>query len=364
MARQRARELGVPCGHLTPGKYNAITDVEGVRVGHVTLHDGDICSGVTAVLPHEGNLFQEKVVAASHVLNGFGKTLGLAQINELGQLETPILLTSTLSAPKVADALISWMLASDSTITSLNPVVGECNDSYLNDIRARPVLVEHVFAALDSATTGMVAEGAVGGGVGMTAYGYKGGIGTSSRVLDTDLGGFTVGMLVMANFGSLRDLRIAGVPVGSILLGKKDSSSGSTADSSTGDGSIMMVLATDAPLSSRQLLRLAKRAPLGLARTGTAASHGSGDFVLAFSTAERIPNIKPDGIFARPVMRLYEDGRILTALFSAVVEATEEAIYNALFMAETTTGFQGRRREALPIPEVLQVLRDCSQLVD
>ena len=366
MTRKRARELGIPCGVMDPGEYNAITDVAGVRVGHVTRRESEICSGVTAILPHGGNLFQEKVVAAAHVLNGFGKTLGLAQIGELGQLETPILLTSTLSAPKAADALISWMLALDDTITSLNPVVGECNDSFLNNIRQRAIDETDVFMALDSSTGGHVSEGAVGGGSGMTAFGYKGGIGTSSRVLPGDLGGFTVGMLVMANFGGPQDLLIAGVPVGRMLqqCHNEENSSNARNEVNSGDGSIMMIMATDAPLSSRQLLRLAKRAPLGLARTGSTASHGSGDFVLAFTTAERIPHQKPGAELFRPVMRLYEDSQVLTALFTAAIEATEEAIYNALCMAETTRGYQNHIREALPLGEVRAILSKHKRLIE
>lgn len=355
MFRKRARELGIPCGRMVPGPFNAITDVRGVMVGHYTLTDSDTRTGVTAILPHDGNLFQEKVPAAVQVVNGFGKSLGLAQIAELGQMETPILLTSTLSAPKAADALISWMIERDSSISSLNPVVGECNDSYLNDIQARAIQAEHVFAALNSAASGPVAEGAVGGGTGMTAFGFKGGVGTASRVVAAEMGGYTVGMFVMANFGAPRDLLIAGVPVGELLQNQRE-------EGNLGDGSIMMILATDAPLSSRQLGRLAKRVPFGLARTGSVASHGSGDFVIAFSTAERIPHKRPDGEAARSVQRLYEDGALLSALFSATVEATEEAIYNALCMAETTVGYQGHIREALPLEAVQEILRQHKRL--
>lgn len=356
MAKQRARELGVICGRMTPGCFNAITDVPGVKVGHTTLSDRGIQTGVTAIVPHSGNMFQEKLVASAHVINGFGKSIGLAQITELGQLETPILLTGTLSAAKTADALISWMLCRDSSITSLNPVVGECNDSYLSDIRSRPIQEEHVFSALERASEGVVAEGAVGAGRGMTAFGFKGGIGTASRCLDAAQGGFTVGMLVLANFGSPSELLISGVPVGQMLQQNRDPGN------NLGDGSIMMILACDAPLSSRQLSRLARRAAFGLARTGSVASHGSGDFVLAFSTAERLPAKRPEGVFTRMAPRLYEDGALLTPLFQAVAEATEEAILNALFAAETTVGYQDHARQALPVPDVLEILRQHHRL--
>jgi len=350
---------------MQPGRYNALTDVPGVLVGHYTLTTGESRTGVTAIRPLNANHYTHKVTAAAHVLNGFGKTIGIPQIEELGELETPILLTSTLAVPKAADALISWMLTRcDSSITSLNPVVGECNDSYLCNIAARPLQEEHVFAALDSASTGAVAEGAVGGGAGMTAFGFKGGIGTASRVLTPEQGGYTVAMLVMANFGASRDLLIAGVPVGQIIANRRLQEAPATTrldDNANGDGSIMMILATDAPLNSRQLLRLAKRAPMGLARTGSVASHGSGDFVLAFSTGSYIPRQRsPYAGTQRLVPTLYEDA--ITPLFSGVVESTEEAIYNALFMAETTTGYQGHTREALPVEEVLSILKDHNRL--
>jgi len=356
MNRMRARQVGIPCGKIAPGPHNAITDVVGVRVGHYTLTDCETRTGVTAILPHGGNIFREKVVATAYVVNGFGKAIGLSQINELGQLETPILLTSTLAAPKAADALISWMVARDADITSINPVVGECNDSFLNDIQKRALQPEHVWHALDSASDGPVAEGAVGGGAGMTAFGYKGGIGTASRKLPDELGGYTVGMLVMANFGAQADLLIAGIPVGQELIAQAD-------ETDLGDGSIMMVLAVDAPLSSRQLGRLARRVPFGLARTGSVASHGSGDFVLAFSAAERMNAEATDGL-ERHVKRIAEDGKLLTTLFGAVVEATEEAIYNALCMAETTVGYQGHQREALPLDAVRSILQKYHRLSD
>ena len=355
MDRMRARQAGIPCGKMMPGPLNAITDVAGVRVGHYTLDGSDTRTGVTAILPHGGNMFRDKLVAHAYVVNGFGKAIGLSQINELGQLETPILLTSTLSAPKAADALITWMVERDADISSLNPVVGECNDSFLNDIQKRALQPEHVWHALNTASDGPVLEGAVGGGAGMTAFGYKGGIGTASRKLPDELGGYTVGMLVMANFGAQADLLIAGIPVGQELIDAPD-------DADLGDGSIMMVLAVDAPVSSRQLGRLARRVPFGLARTGSVASHGSGDFVLAFSTAERIGTTSTEEEIERTVKRVPEDGKLLTTLFGAVVEATEEAIYNALCMAETTVGFQGHRRDALPLDAVRAILRKHHRL--
>ena len=362
MLRKRARSLGIPCGYLNTGKNNAITDVPGVKVGHYTLSGEGINTGVTAILPHDGNLFQEKVVAATHVLNGFGKSIGLTQINELGQLETPILLTSTLSAPKAADALISWMLLQDDSITSLNPVVGECNDSYLNDIRGRHVQAEHVFAALDNACDGAVQEGDVGGGTGMAAFGFKGGIGTASRVLVDSMEPYTIGVLVMANFGTTKELLMAGIPVGRLIIEEQKKQS-DLSTSRLSDGSIMMILATDAPLSHRQLQRVAKRCALGLARTGSVASHGSGDFIIAFQTADRINAKRDTQKTTRIVERLYEDGALLTPLFEAAVEASEEAIYNAICMANTRFGLNGHVRYALPLELTLEILRQHNRLI-
>ena len=363
--RPRARDLGIVVGILPPGKNNAITDVSGVRVGHSTLIRGDdVRTGVTAVIPHPGNLFQEKVPAAIFVGNGFGKLMGSTQVEELGELETPILLTGTLNVPKVADALIDWMLAlpSNEQVRSINPLVAETNDGFLNDIRGRHVGREEVFAALRSAGEGAVEEGSVGAGTGTVAFGFKGGIGTSSRVLPQTLGGYTVGVLVQTNFGGV--LTINGAPVG-IELGKyylKEQLEGRRIGSNPpreyqvtdkADGSIIMVVATDAPLDSRNLKRLAARAMAGLARTGSPSTNGSGDYVIAFSTAtqnrvrasENIRNIRVLG------------NEATSPLFEAVVEATEEAIYNSLFRAKTITGRGGQKVEALPIEKTVEILK-------
>jgi len=360
--RPRARDVGISFGFLPTGANNAITDVAGVKVGHCTLIHGEgarqpgvgpIRTGVTAIFPHDGDLFEDKVAAVVHVINGYGKAMGIAQIQELGTLETPILLTNTLNVGKVADALIDWMVERNPKIMSLNTMVGECNDSSLNDIQGRHVRKEHVYAALNGAESGSVAEGVVGGGTGMSCLGFKGGIGTASRVLPPEMGGFTVGILVMANFGRRQDLLISGVPVGKELIKWPETDH-------PGDGSIMMILATDAPLSTRQLTRVAKRCAFGLSRTGSVASHGSGDFVVAFSTTNRQPNRSEQ--LVRTVQRLSEDGRALTNLFDATVEATEEAIINALFAAETTIGCDGTTRYGLPIDETLAILKRYNRL--
>jgi len=357
--RARARDLGVAVGVLEPGAYNAITDVAGVRVGHTTVVEApNVRTGVTAILPHAGNPYLSRVPAAIHVGNGFGKLLGVTQVRELGEIETPILLTCTLCVWKAADAMVAWMLGRDGmeNVRSLNAVVGETNDGGLNDIRSRPIEPEHVVAALESATDGPVAEGAVGAGAGTVAFGWKGGIGTSSRVLPESLGGFTVGVLVQSNFGGI--LQIAGAPVG-VELGqyafsgqvRRDEDYDPAADVQEW-GSIMMVVATDAPLSDRNLERLARRAVMGLARTGSYASNGSGDYVIAFSTANGVRRSTTAGLHT------YDDvsNDSMSGLFEATVEATEEAIYNSLFMAETVTS-NGRTVDALPIPETLEILR-------
>ena len=346
--RARARALGVAPGIFRPGPLNAITDVAGVRVGHATLIVGDsVRTGVTAILPHEGNAFLERVPAAMHVGNGFGKLLGVTQVEELGELETPILLTCTLCVWRAADALVGWMLEQPGMerVRSINPVVGETNDGRLNAIRSRPVDAAAVRRALDGARSGAVAEGSVGAGTGTIAFGWKGGIGTSSRLLPTALGGWTVGVVVQSNFGGV--LQVMGAPVGREL--------GRYAFSDAvdrGDGSIMMVIATDAPLSDRNLRRLAARAMMGLARTGASASSGSGDYVIAFSTA-------------RAVRRAWDAERLTTTelaneqasgLFQAVIEATEEAIYDSMFTAATVEG-SGARVEGIPLERVVQVLR-------
>lgn len=350
--RVRARELGVAPGVFAPGRHNAITDVAGVRVGQVTLTQGDnVRTGVTAILPHTGNLYRDRVPAALHVGNGFGKLLGVTQLRELGELESPILLTCTLCVWKAADAMVEHLLAAPDMqqVRSINVVVGETNDGGLNDIRARPVTADAVRRALTEATDGPVAEGSVGAGTGTVAFGWKGGIGTSSRVLPARFGGYTVGVLVQSNFGGI--LQVLGAPVGRELdqYAFRGASNGGADD---GDGSIMIVVATDAPLSDRNLERLASRAMLGLSRTGSSASNGSGDYVLAFSTAAEVRRA-----WDAPRLTTTEiANEQMSALFQAVVEATEEAILNSLFMATNVTG-NGRTIEAIPLDRVREVLR-------
>jgi D-aminopeptidase len=347
-SRPRARDLGIAPGIFEPGARNGITDVAGVRVGQVTVIEGDsVRTGVTAILPHGGNLYRERVPAALHVGNGFGKLLGGTQLRELGELETPILLTCTLCVWNAANAMVDWLLAMPGMerVRSINPVVGETNDGGLNAIRSRPIRADHVRLALERADTSVL-EGSVGAGTGTSAFGWKGGIGTSSRVLPGALGGWTVGILVQSNFGGM--LQILGAPVGK-ELGRYSFSP--QLGGGRGDGSVMMVIATDAPLSDRNLERLASRAMMGLARTGSFASNGSGDYVIAFSTSAE-------------VRRPFDAARLSTselaneqtsALFAAVVEATEEAIYNSLFKATTVTS-GGRTVEALPIERVREIL--------
>jgi D-aminopeptidase len=345
-------------GVLKPGPLNAITDVEGVRVGHVTIWRGDsVRTGVTAILPHGGNLFQEKVPAAIYVGNGFGKLAGVTQVEELGTLETPILLTNTLSVPQVADALIQYMLSlpGNEEVRSVNPVVGETNDGWLNDIRGRHVRKEDVFAAIEGATAGPVEEGSVGAGTGTRALGFKGGIGTSSRRLPDRLGGWTVGVLVQSNYGGI--LEINGAPVGRELGVYSYRDRLRYAD---GDGSCMIVVATDAPLSARNLKRLARRAMLGLAKTGSFSSNGSGDYVIAFSTARALRQPYSPEQRSRQVELLYNDA--MSPLFLAVVEATQEAVYNSLFKATTVVGRAGHRAEAIPIDKVVEICRKYNAL--
>ena len=333
-ARPRAREAGVAPGILPTGALNAITDVEGVRVGHTSLIRGEnVRTGVTVILPHGGNLFREKVPAAVFVGNGFGKLMGSTQIEELGELESPIALTSTLNVPRVADALIDWMLAlpGNEDVRSINVVVGETNDGQLNDIRGRHVGREEVFAALRAAKGGAVEEGSVGAGVGTVAFGWKGGIGTSSRKLPAKLGGWTVGVLVQSNYGGI--LTIDGAPVGR-ALGQHYLRN----ELQSADGSIMIVIATDAPVDARNLRRMGARAMMGLARTGAAGTNGSGDYAIAFSTNRGVP-VKNDD---------------MSPVFLAVIEATEEAIYNSLFKATEVGG----KIKALPIDQVLPVVGD------
>jgi len=339
--RPRARDLGIRLGAFEPGPLNAITDVAGVRVGQVTILAADnVRTGVTAILPHSGNLFREKVAAAVHVFNAFGKLVGSTQVNELGQLETPILLTSTLSVWDAAAAMVDWMLAlpGNETLRSINPVVGETNDGWLNDIRGHHVKPEHVRQALEGARGGPVEEGSVGAGTGTIAFGWKGGIGTSSRRLPAASRGFTTGVLVQTNFGG--ELTIAGVPVWREL--QPTSAPG-------GAGSCMIVVATDAPLDARQLRRLAARAILGMARAGSSGSHASGDYVIAFSTTNRYA--EP----TRPATTLVQEEE-LSPLFEAVIEATEEAIDNSLLRATTLRGRDAHLVEAIPIEKLREVL--------
>jgi D-aminopeptidase len=355
--RPRARELGITVGILPTGTLNAITDVDGVLVGHTTIVRGDnIRTGVTAILPHSGNLFREKVPGAVFVGNGFGKLAGSTQVNELGEIETPILLTSTLSVPRVADFLIDYMLSlpGNEDVQSINPLVAETNDGYLNDIRGRHITREDVVAAIKGAKGGAVAEGCVGAGTGTVAFGFKGGIGTSSRKLPQSLGGYTVGVLVQSNFGGI--LTINGAPVGQ-ELGRYYLKDELAKSSATPDGSVIIVIATDAPVDARNLNRLAARAMMGLARTGAAASNGSGDYAIAFSTAGEV-RLKPLSQSERNAPRnqktLTNDA--MSPLFLAVIEATEESIYNSLFRATTTTG-RGHTVEALPLDRTADILR-------
>jgi D-aminopeptidase len=351
--RCRARELGLAPGVLPPGKLNAITDVAGVRVGHVTLVAGDtIRTGATAILPHAGNLFQEKVPAGVAVGNGYGKLMGSTQIAELGEIETPILLTNTLAVPRAAEALLNWTLSQpgNETVTSVNPVVGETNDGWLNDIRARALTVEQLRQALENAVPGPVAEGGVGAGTGTVAFGWKGGIGTSSRVLPVSLGGYTLGALVQSNYGGV--LQMAGLPIGQ-QLGQYYLKN--ELDRGDADGSIMIVLATDAPLSDRNLTRLARRALAGLARTGASFSDGSGDYVLAFSTAEGVRRTPQRQKQLTPYPEI--PNAQVSPLFEAAIEATEEAIYNSLCMAETVSGYRGTVA-ALPLERVRALLSE------
>ncbi len=369
--RRRARDVGIILGALPPGPANAITDVAGVRVGHSTLVRGSgplvrgvgpIRTGTTAILPHEGNLFASKVPAAATVFNGFGKSIGLMQIDELGQLETPILLTNTLNVGRVADALVAVMLEQNpaigvTTVGTVNAVICECNDGFLNDIQGRHVGEQEVRSALAHAAGGAVAEGNIGAGTGMIAYGFAGGIGTASRRLAREHGDYTLGVLVLANCGRRSDLIIAGVPVGRELEreGQPPRTMLSTPSEGREQGSVIVLLATDAPLDARQLGRLTRRVPLGLARTGTHGGHGSGDLALAFSTAQCIPHDAAP--LTHTVTVLNEQHQAIDALFTAVVEATEEAVINVLCAAQSLEGRDGHRVEALPLEATLAILR-------
>ena len=345
--RPRARDIGIQPGIFTPGAKNSITDVKGVTVGHVTLHEGEaVHTGVTAILPHAGNLYRERVPAAIFVGNGYGKLTGITQVRELGELETPILLTCTLCTWRAADALAAWMITKPGMedVRSINPVVGETNDGSLNDIRNPAITAAHVRQALETASADVV-EGSVGAGAGTMAFGWKGGIGTSSRVLPASLGGYTVGVLVQSNFGGV--LTMNGAPVGRELgrYSYRD-------QVERGDGSIMIVVATDAPLDSRNLERLASRAIVGIGRTGSSMSNGSGDYVIAFATAESVRRVA--GAPVRSVQDL--DNNEASPLFQAVIEATEEAVYNSLLKATTVKGHRATG-EAIPVDRVVEILR-------
>ncbi len=348
-SRPRARELGVAPGVFAPGPKNAITDVTGVRVASLTIDDGaKIHTGITAIVPHEGNAYLSRVPAAIHVGNAFGKLVGSTQVRELGELETPILLTCTLCVWKAADAMTEWMIAQPGMerVRSLNPVVGETNDGGLNDIRSRPITAEQVKKALDAASDGPVEEGSVGAGRGTSAFGWKGGIGSSSRRLPASLGGHTVGVLVQTNYGGV--LQMGGAPIGKELGQYAYKNETGT---ERGDGSCMIVIATDAPLSDRNLQRLAARAMLGLGRTGGSGSNGSGEFVIAFSTAKEVRRVWDAKRYTTTELSNEES----SALFEAVIEATEEAIYNSMLKA-TSVSANGRTVEALPIEKVKEIL--------
>lgn len=352
----RARDLGIRPGYFTPGKWNAITDVEGVRVGHITLVDEEICmyTGVTAIVPHEGNVYQDKVPAGYFQGNGYGKIMGSSQIIELGEVETPILLTNTLNVADAAIGIIEWTLnyPGNSHVLSLNAVVGETNDGRINDIRRRFVTKEHAIHAINASQSGPMAEGNVGAGTGTTAFGFKAGIGTSSRIIDETDGGYTIGVLVQANYDG--DLHILGVPVGRLLESREEQESGP-------DGSVMIIVATDAPLSDRNLTRLAKRAILGIGRTGGVLSNSSGEYILAFSTAKDVRRT-PERRRANSVMA-ERPNALMTPLFSAVIEATEEAVYNALVAAEPQRGINGKLYPKLPLEQVLNILTQHKQLL-
>lgn len=370
--RPRAREFGVTIGTLPVGRQNAITDVPGVLVGHRTIRFGDGAlvpgegparTGVTAILPHGGNLFQAKVPGAIDVINGYGKTMGIEQVDELGTIESPIVLTSTLCVGRAADAVVTHAIRENPgigiTSSTVNPLVGECSDAWLNDMQGRHVHESDVLAAIDGAAAGPVDEGAVGAGTGMSLFGFKGGIGTSSRVIAAEYGGWTVGVLVLGNFGVRRQLVIDGVPVGRLLEAEENPPQER--------GSIMLVVGTDAPLLDRGLRRLCRRAGFGLARTGSEIGHGSGDVAIAFSNNPAVRTPQDGDGWTQRLEVVAEQGpagssAAIDALFQATVEATEEAILNALFRAETVVGRDGNTREALPLDRVGAILRSAGKI--
>jgi D-aminopeptidase len=348
--RPRVRDIGLSPGIFQPGRWNAITDIPGVKVGHRTIIRGDsVRTGVTAILPHDQNLFRNKVPAAIYVGNGFGKLAGVTQVEELGNIETPIILTNTLNVGTAVEAVVQYILSlpGNENVRSVNAIVGETNDGFLNDIRGMHVTREDVLVAIQNAQSGPVEEGCVGAGSGTVCFGFKGGIGTSSRKIPASLGGYIVGVLVQTNFGGI--LTINGVPVG-IELGQY---AFSRSLKQQGNGSCMIVVATNAPLSSRNLKRLAKRALLGLARTGSFMSNGSGDYVIAFSTAYTIPHRSGQTVNIPPLV----PNDKMSALFLAVIEATEEAVYNSLFKATDMKGRDGHAVKALPLQETIKILK-------
>lgn len=379
--RPRAREFGLTLGALPTGTWNAITDVTGVKVGHVTLISGQgalvpgvgpVRTGVTAIWPHAGDVFNDKVAAVVTRLNGFGEVTNSEQVREMGVIDTPILLTGTTNVPRVADAVLDWAFARHAKAGvdtwSPSPIVAECSDMYLSDVRGRHVHTEHVITAIENAASGPVAEGGVGSGTGMSCFEFKGGIGTSSRVLPPEAGGFTVGVLVMSNFGRREHFRLDGVPVGEALRTWQPPAA-DVVDKH--DSSIIIVLATDAPLDTRQLERVSLRAGVGLARTGGMFSTTSGDFVIAFSTANRTPHVPTAPTYTQRVVAeaplLLPNGTtlppVINLLFMAAAEATEEAILNSMFAAETMVGRDGHTRPALPLAETAQILRAHGRVV-
>lgn len=354
---RRARDYGINIGVLSPGKWNAITDVSGVKVGHTTIIEGyNIRTGVSAIIPHNKNIYRFKTPAAIYIGNGYGKLTGISQVRELGNIETPIVLTNTMSVPVAFDALISYTINQEGNenVRSVNCVVGETNDGTLNDIRGRHINVNHVLDAIKNANGGPVSEGNVGAGTGTVCFGFKGGIGTSSRVLPGSLGGYTVGVLVQTNFGGV--LQIDGVPVGEEL----GQFSFSRDVLKNADGSCMIVVATDAPIDARNLERMAKRAIMGLAKTGGIASNGSGDYVIAFSVAKE--NLIDSGKRTKFVENIFLKNNEMSPIFMATIEASEEAIINSLFAAETMIGTKGRTIVELPVERVLGIMKKYGKI--